>query len=133
MVVATVDTTACGLCLVLALFVRLRFQHDSGVAGATDGDISVPYHTPPPPPADGEKRLFDGTVRLSRPRPVSGANYIASPPLADGKTSLDSTSFSSVQFSSVQVAKCDAPVYLAWTLLRIIFFLRSLYYKLVKL
>ena len=27
-VVATVDTTAYGLCLVLALFVRLRFWHD---------------------------------------------------------------------------------------------------------
>ena len=46
MVAATIDTPAhaalaCGLWLVLALFVRLRFQHDSVVAGATDGAVGV--------------------------------------------------------------------------------------------
>ena len=35
-------------------------------------------------------RLFDGTVRLSRPRPVSRANYTPPSPLADGKISLAS-------------------------------------------
>ena len=30
--VVTVDITACGLCLVLALFARLSFRHDSIVA-----------------------------------------------------------------------------------------------------
>ena len=40
MAVATVDTATCGLCLVLALFVRLRFL-DSVVAGATDGAVGV--------------------------------------------------------------------------------------------
>ena len=33
--------------------------------------------------------LLDGTVRLSRPRTVSGANHIAPTRLADGKASLD--------------------------------------------
>ena len=33
--------------------------------------------------------LLDGTVRLSRPRPVSGVNHIAPTRLADGKASLD--------------------------------------------
>ena len=39
MIVATVDTTACGL--FGALFVRLRFQHDGVVTGATDGAVGV--------------------------------------------------------------------------------------------
>ena len=41
MAAATVDTTACGLCLVLALFVRLRVQHDSAVVGAPDGAVGI--------------------------------------------------------------------------------------------
>ena len=41
MVCATVDATAYSLCLVLALCVRLRFQHDGAVAGATGGAVGV--------------------------------------------------------------------------------------------
>ena len=40
--------------------------------------------------------LLDGTVRLSRPRPVSGANHIVPTRLADEKASLDP--LRSVQF-----------------------------------
>ena len=43
--------------------------------------------------------LLDGTVRLSRPRPVSGANHIAPTRLADGKASLNPLC-SVFQFSS---------------------------------
>ena len=46
-----------------------------------------------------EYHTIDGTVRLSRPRPVSGANYVARTRLADGNTSLDP--LRSVQFSSL--------------------------------
>ena len=43
--------------------------------------------------------MLDGTVRLSRRRSVSGANYIAPTRLADGKTSPDPLrSVRSVQF-----------------------------------
>ena len=46
MVAATIDTPAhaslaCGLWLVLALFMRLRFQHDSVVAGAVGVGVGV--------------------------------------------------------------------------------------------
>ena len=37
----TVDTPAYGLLLDLALFVRLRVQHDSIVAGAPDGAVGI--------------------------------------------------------------------------------------------
>ena len=57
--------------------------------------------------------LLGGTVRLSRPRPVSGVNYIAPTRLANGKASLDplrSVQFSSVQFSSVQFSSVQSSV-----------------------
>ena len=44
----------------------------------------------------GKGCVLDGTVRLSRPRPISGVNHSAPTRLADGKASLDP--LRSVQF-----------------------------------
>ena len=65
--------------------------------GAPSQTSTIPYHT-----MYISTTLLDGTVRLSRLRPVSGVNYIAPTRLAVGKASLDP--LRSVQFSSVPYA-----------------------------